>query len=49
MTTRLELKGITKAYPGTLANDAIDLAIDAGVTVGMRIAAHPPRRSGRGR
>ena len=30
MTARLELRGITKAYPGTLANDAIDLAIDPG-------------------
>ncbi len=29
-TPRLELRAITKAYPGTLANDRVDLKVDAG-------------------
>ncbi len=30
MSTELELRGISKRYPGVVANDAIDLTVDAG-------------------
>ena len=30
MTTVLELRGITKAFPGVLANDHIDLTLEQG-------------------
>src|SRR5258708_40094045 len=30
MTTVLELRGITKSFPGVLANDHIDLSLDEG-------------------
>ncbi|MGH6915540.1 MAG: hypothetical protein ACREH3_17775, partial [Geminicoccales bacterium] len=30
VTPRLELRQITKRYPGCLANDRIDLAVDPG-------------------
>ena len=30
MTTVLELRGITKSFPGVLANDHIDLSLEQG-------------------
>ena len=40
MTTVLELRGITKAFPGVLANDHIDLTLEQG---------RDPRTAGRER
>lgn len=30
MTTRLDLRGISKSYPGVIANDAVSLSVEAG-------------------
>ncbi|MDH3190894.1 MAG: ATP-binding cassette domain-containing protein, partial [Acidimicrobiia bacterium] len=32
---RLELRGITKQFPGVLANDAVDLSVESGEILGL--------------
>ena len=41
----LELRGITKSFPGVLANDAIDISVEKGkilALLGKTAPAKPP-------
>lgn len=42
-TPRLQLRGITKRYPGCLANDGIDLSIQPGKSTPCSVKTAPAK------